>query len=476
MAQFNLSRTKNFMIPAFLVLLTACSVQKDPVQKSGADLTDPFVSDVRDVTEKHLSPDHWITPSSRSKILMTAAEIQNFNARNIAADKTLFDLASLPQTLSKSTLMARIRSISNISKYPRIYSDGTPVSADDFARYEANLNLQAIQEENIVRFAMAVRRTPLRTYPTLDLLFSSDADNRDIERFQESTLFPADIAVVLQESTDGNWSLIQSENYIAWVQNKDIAVGSRAEILAYKAAENFLVVTGDKIQTTYNPEVPDVSELQLDMGVRLPLDRPEEFQHNLYGQNPYLSHMVKLPIRQPDGRLAFRHALISRAKDVHVGYLPFTEENIVRQAFKFLGERYGWGHRYNGRDCTGFVSEVYKSFGILLPRNSGDQGKSSLGENTRFDKGTLRDAKHAVLHQSRVGDLVYMPGHVMMILGQSDGQPYVIHDVTGLGYMQQDGKIYKGTLNGVSITPIIPLQSNPKRTYVDTVSSIKSIR
>ncbi|PHZ84769.1 hypothetical protein CRD36_10265 [Paremcibacter congregatus] len=464
------------MTATFALLLTACGPQDSPLQQSLPPLTDPFVSDVMGITEKHLSPDHWVASSSRSKILMTAAEIHDFNARNIAAEKTLYNLASLPQNLSRDDLLARIRSISNVPKYPRIYSDGTPVTQKDFSRYEASLNLEAIKENNMLRFAMAVRRTPLRTYPTLDLLFSSDADNRDIERFQESTLFPADIAVILHESVDGNWSLIQSNTYIAWVQNKDIAVGARADILAYKAAKDFLLVTGDKIHTTYNPEVPEVSELQLDMGVRLPLDRPEEFQHNLYGQNPYLSHMVKLPIRQPDGSLAFRHALISRAKDVHVGYLPFTEENIIRQAFKFLGERYGWGHRYNGRDCTGFVSEVYKSFGILLPRNSGDQARSPIGQNTRFDKDTPRDVKHTVLHQSRVGDMVYMPGHVMMILGQSDGQPFVIHDVTGLGYMQQDGSIYKGTLNGVSITPIIPLQSNPKRTYVDTVSNIKSIR
>ena len=42
----------------------------------------------------------------------------------------------------------------------------------------------------------------------------------------------------------------------------------------------------------------------------------------------------------------------------------------------FLGERYGWGHRYNGRDCSGFVSEVYQSMGVQLPRNTSDQSVS----------------------------------------------------------------------------------------------------
>jgi len=52
--------------------------------------------------------------------------------------------------------------------------------------------------------------------------------------------------------------------------------------------------------------------------------------------------------------------------------LPFTRANLLRQAFRFLGERYGWGHDYQGRDCSGFVSEVYRSMGVQLPRNTSD--------------------------------------------------------------------------------------------------------
>lgn len=34
-------------------------------------------------------------------------------------------------------------------------------------------------------------------------------------------------------------------------------------------------------------------------------------------------------------------ALIARYNDINEDYLPYTRENIVRQAFKSLGERYG---------------------------------------------------------------------------------------------------------------------------------------
>ncbi len=438
--------------------------------------SDPLVADVPGLAERHISPRYWIGKSSGDTPLMSAEDIARFNRQNINEDPYLYDLTELPDSLSSETVIAKLRSVSRVPTSPRMYADCTPLSDADFARLEASLNLAKIAEHNAVQRALVVRRTPLRAYPTLEVVFNQCSPNKDIDRFQESALFPGDYVAVLHESADGKWSLVQSYNYIAWVQNADIAAGERKEIEAYKDAEHFLVVTGDFVETVFNPEVPAVSRVSLDMGVRLPLASPAEKPHVLHGQNTYLSHMVKLPVRKSGGGLGFEFALIPRVKDVHVGYLPFTEGNIIRQAFKFLGERYGWGHRYGGRDCTGFVSEVYKTFGILLPRNSGDQGSGPVGINNRFDKDDSREAKKAVLAETKVGDLIYIPGHVMMVLGHEDGETWVIHDVTGSGYLQENGDIVRGVLNGVSITPTLALHRSETVSYLDLVYAIKSIR
>ena len=194
-------------------------------------------------------------------------------------------------------------------------------------------------------------------------------------------------------SADKEWAFVQSYNYAAWVRYEHIAIGDRQLIDQYKNASRFLVITGDKVRTSFNPEVPALSELQLDMGIRIPLADPETVENSLYGQNPYTSYVVLLPLRNHEGRLEIKPALIARNKDVNQGFIPFTRENIIRQAFKFLGERYGWGHSYNGRDCTGFVMEVYKTFGIQMPRNTGQQGSGSFGENTRFTPESSREEK-----------------------------------------------------------------------------------
>ncbi len=170
------------------------------------------------------------------------------------------------------------------------------------------------------------------------------------------------------------------------------------------------------------------------MGVRVPLldDWPADKPVN--GQHPYAAHVIELPVRAADGSLQFTPALLPRTADVSSDYLPLSRANLLRQSFKFLGERYGWGHSYNARDCSGFVSEVYRSFGVQLPRNTGDQAVSPALNRIALTADDDHATRLAVLGTLQVGDLVYIPGHVMMVIGHDRGMPYVIHDTTGVTY------------------------------------------
>src|SRR3546814_19235257 len=94
------------------------------------------------------------------------------------------------------------------------------------------------------------------------------------------------------------------------------------------------------------------------MGIRIPVLRDWPGNKPVNGQAAYTSHVVELPVRNDDGSLRIVPALLPRTADVSADYLPLTHANLIRQAFKFLGERYGWGHSYGTRDCSGFVSEV----------------------------------------------------------------------------------------------------------------------
>ena len=120
-----------------------------------------------------------------------------------------------------------------------------------------------------------------------------------------------------------------------------------------------------------------------------------------------------------------------RSADTAADYLPLTGRNLISQAFKFLGERYGWGHSYDTRDCSGFVSEIYRSFGILLPRNTSSQGISPALDRIAFDNDSSSASRQAAVDGLQPGDLVFIPGHVMMTIGKVDGMTWMIHDTNG---------------------------------------------
>jgi cell wall-associated NlpC family hydrolase len=433
-------------------------------------------TDVIGVTEMQLSPGYWLERTQNAnQLLEDESGIENFNKALFASDPNMVDLTLFPEQLAGTDVRDRIIAISKPSRSELYSPSGEVLGEGGYRTYTNNLGLANIPATVSVQYALVVSRADMRTYPTADRYYKIGED-QNLDRFQENGLFPGDAVAVLHTSVDGEWTFVQSYNYAAWMHSSHIAIGERRVIEQYKNAEPFLVITGDKIHTSFNPRHPALSELQLDMGIRIPLAGHDITGNSLYGQNPYASHAVLLPLRNHEGRLEIRPALIARSKDVSRGYIPFTRENIIRQAFKFLGERYGWGHSYNARDCTGFVMEVYKTFGILMPRNTGQQGAGLFGENTRFTPESSRDEKLGALQNLDVGDLIYVPGHVLMYIGEVNGEPYVIHDVSVFRYIDENGKYYEGTLNGVSVTPLVPLYGSRKSPYVDLIYNIKRLR
>lgn len=425
------------------------------------------------------SPDYWIgkTPGS-GEVLRGPEWIEGFNAQSFEIDANLVDLTRYPDRVPGKEVARLIRSVSKpyeADLYYRDEADERKVSAEDYQRYQASLALDAIPETVHVKFGLVLQRTNMRTWPARDFVFRSP-ETRDLDRFQENGLFPGDMVVVLHESPDGLWYFVRSYNYGAWIRKIRLVEGPRAEILSYMGTDRSMVVTGSRAVSNFNPVDPDISELRLDMGVRLPLTDPDELPPHVDGQNPVASFAVQLPARDEDGGLAFKTVLIGRGQDVREGYLPYTPENIIRQSFKFLGERYGWGHSYNARDCTGLVLEVFRSMGIMLPRNSSQQGESPIGETILFAEDETVEERLEVLAGADVGDLIYSPGHAMIFLGFDEGEPYVIHDMSGSGWVDEKGAPIEGIMNGVAVTSLLSTQMSPELTYFEKMYAIKKIR
>jgi len=454
---------------AFLICVAVCGCATAPQPLSVPP------SAVLGVQEEHLSAEHWVKRAPHaSQVVLNGAAITAQNARLHSVDPSVNDLGKLPAQLSAADVRERITKLS-VRPTDVLYDErGQEIPTVRLDEIQANVALDAIAATQPTRFGMVVQRASLRTFPTNLRVFRSN-DDADIDRFQESALFPGTPVAILHTSKDGGWYFIVSPLYSAWIEKQYVAEGSAQEIFDYGRKAPYVVITGAKARTVFTRERPELSELQLEMGLRVPLvaDWPPDRAVN--GQHPYTAYVVELPWRDRNGALHFGPALLPKTADVASDYLALTRANVLKQGFKFLGERYGWGHSYNARDCSGFVSEVYRSFGVQLPRNTRDQGTSPALERITFGSGDTNEARTAVLNTLDIGDLVYIPGHVMMVIGHENGVPYVIHDTTGISYRDGDGEVRRVDLNGVSVTPLTPLLGGD-RPIVERIYSIVQMR
>jgi uncharacterized membrane protein/cell wall-associated NlpC family hydrolase len=411
------------------------------------------------VTDRRMA-EFWVSQCpDADRVLLDLKGATAFTARLLDLDPTLRDLAQLPEHLPRAdvlTLIAR----STPSPSPLYHADGTAVTTAEREAWQAARALEKVPAEVRPRFGLIVRRTAVRTLPTAERALKTPRDS-DLDRLQETGLFPGTPVAVLHPSADTRWVFMLAPTYVGWVAADAIALGSREEVLGYVARAS-RVITGSQAVTVFTPELPAVSRLVLDMGVTLPERSDWPRREPVNGQVPLAAHVIELPTRAADGSLVITPALLPLAADSHAGPLPVTRANLIRQAGKFLGERYGWGHDYDSRDCSGFVGEVYRSLGIQLPRNTADHVASPALVQQRLAPDLGRRDRLTAIARLAPGDLIYAPRHVMMVIGHAP-DTWVIHATHG-GW---DGP----PVNGIVIMPLaeVGTKNGP---IVDTITTL----
>ncbi|AEM79861.1 SH3 domain-containing protein [Thermoanaerobacter wiegelii] len=405
-----------------------------------------------EVIEDMLSPEYWIRKiDNAGKVIMTPQEIENFNRKIINKVGMVCDIETYKESLKKDELIKLIKSY-EIPKKPMYNRYGNLIEEDFYDDVIENTNLEKIEDVNPVKYGIAIRNTSIRSFPTEEAVFDKQGDI-EFDRFQETGCQAFEPLVILHKSKDKKWYFVQMYNYSGWIKAEDIAIAKdKKELFDYINSLSFLLVTGNYIKTQSNPFDKNVSKLEFTMGTKIYLEK-ENILHQIGNQSVIGNYLVKLPVRNEEGNLEFRYALISKKEDVNVGYLPYTRENILKQAFKLIGDRYGWGDSLGGRDCSSYIMYIFKTFGIRLPRNA-DEQEVSEGKSYKFTEEMSIEERIKVFDSVKPGALVYMPGHAMMYIGKEKGIPYIIHDFHGYGEKKED-KYEFIPVNEVMVTSVL---------------------
>ena len=395
---------------------------------------------------------YWILNNNAGdQVILDEEQTGLFNQKIREAGLDVTDMKTLPSSVPVKEFLSWITN--TWAMQGSVYRNGKELSEAEKEAIQKNLNLAGLPSENgavNVRYGVTVRHALIRNLPLAEGLFDSPEDVY-YDNVQDSVLEAGEPVAILHESLDKKYYYVRLYNLFGWIAREDVALCTRDGWMKYADPKEFLVVTGRDYYTHVNGE--DVFHL---MGAKLQLLQEKKNRWQ-----------VLLPYKdEKTGLLKEKQTWISKEENLHRGYLPYTSDQVIRQAFKFYGSVYGWGGAMRSVDCSSLVGSVYRTMGLDLPRNTSKLVKMP-GKITDFTN-MNREERLETLETVRPGSPLSMKGHVMIYLGMEEGTPYVIHSsssyykdgrkiyvrrvlVSDLGMDRQNGKTFlENLVNGIT--------------------------
>jgi hypothetical protein len=366
----------------------------------------------------------WILNNNAGdQVMLDEEQINLFNQRIREADLHVTDMKMLPSSIPVKEFLPWITN--TWAMKGTVYRKGKEVTEAEKEAIQNNMNLTALPPENEtvnVQYGVTVRHALIRNLPLADGLFDSPEDIY-YDNVQDSVLEAGEPVAVLHESGDKKYYYVRLYNLFGWIAQEDVALCSREQWLKYADPQDFLVVTGKCYYTRVNGE--DVFHL---MGAKLQLLQEKKYRWQ-----------VLLPCKDSKtGLLKEKQIWLAKDESLHRGYLSYTSDHVIRQAFKFYGSVYGWGGAMHSVDCSSLVGSVYRTLGLDLPRNTSKLVKMPGKVTDLTDMN--REERLRAFENLRPGSPLSMKGHIMIYLGMEEGTPYVIHSSSS--YYKDGRKIY----------------------------------
>lgn len=364
----------------------------------------------------------WTEEGDASEIILTADQIREKNRISFSMPGNgMVDLSAFaPQSAEEIRCMVEAYPIPEASYY-----DGNVRTEEDERQLLASRNLEQLKEPWTVRYGILTENAAVRSFPTQKAMTKTGKPD-DFDYIQESMLSVGEGVAVCHQTADQEYSFVQGYQYQGWILTASIGFCGREEMLEF--------LRGDPVVIT--DACLHVKGQTLRMGTVFP-----------YAGETENGYLVDFPVRGEDGTLMLEEEEIL-GTSASAGYLDYTREALLNQAYKMVGQPYGWGDTGERMDCSSTMNCIFRSFGIQMPRNT-----SKL---TRFDAKVTdlssMDAEEKIetIKEGGSGSMILLPGHVAMYVGEEENTPRILHNVTG--YSVDGGTV--GQVMECRVTPM----------------------
>lgn len=301
-----------------------------------------------------------------------------------------------------------------VTKKPIYRENGRVIPSYTYNKWIRNAQMDKIDSKKYK--AITIRHTNVKALPT------STAFYRDPKRVGEG--FPFDYnqnsslhinvpLYISHFSKDRRWAFVRASYSFGWVKITDLALVDNNFMQEFKNG-NYAMTVKDNLRL-YDDKNRSYSIVKL--GALFPLSKD--------GQN-YLA--VK---RNAKGQARIHKVKVETPGIIAKKPLPFTPKNVAMLAKEFYGEPYGWGGGYECRDCSATTRDFLGAFGIFLHRNSSKQAKD--GKNISIKGLSKAKKKKKIIKDAEpFRSLLYVPGHIVLYLGQYKGEPVIMHTYWGI--------------------------------------------
>lgn len=438
---FDIPKAGRRMKAAAATVITSVMIALQPVTAAASVMYMP------DVTAEMNTPEYWLMlrGGEVDTVLADQGTIQRINAANLAnADTNMNDLRNYSETtdvvsLNGKLMESAVKDLKNYQQKGYFDRYGNVISDELIQMIAMNTQNQTGIQSMAPMYGIVVKRSLLCGFPT-DAIITDEQGDLNFDYNALSGVRVNEPLVIKTVSGDGQWYYALSENCSGWVKASDVAIcSSKAEWLnAWDIpSERCLVVTKPRIMLSESNTNPELSNLVLTLGTVLEQAPVGSYNTRITNRSSVGNHVVYIPVRGADGRYIKEQALISAKAGVHEGYMPLTTRNIITVAFSMLGETYGWGGMLSSNDCSGYMTDVYRCFGFVLPRNTTWQAASKAFSFDVTDQ--TDEQKAAILNNMPIGSILFFKGHEMMYLGMVNGKYYVVSALSSVGSFDGNG-------------------------------------
>ncbi|MDO5563857.1 MAG: NlpC/P60 family protein [Eubacteriales bacterium] len=441
------------------------------------------------VDQKYLNAQYWINKiPNPDDILMGDGEIEsrNFNRKEKEAHKDInFFSIEKDNTEKKLTTeqLKKLMSFFNYDENKSYYVMGEKKNKEYFDMLNSKFNIEEYENKHL-RYGFSIAKTDLKNIPSSDKVFTNP-NNVFTDEFLSTSMILNEPIIIIAEDKDGDWYYVITQYGGGWVEKEKVAFAENKEAwLFLKNYENFVVVVNNKVHYNYTPYSATPSFVDLTMGVKLPVlqyrddDYIKELQLKTIStmsnieRVPFNNFKVLIPIREEDGLLSYKEIYMPYSEGLHFGYLPYTRKNELELLFKSLGDNYGWGGSYDARDCSSYIMEAYRCFGLELARTTSTQKLMNFDTIDLTDMSN--DRKKSILDIMPAGVELIFSGHAMIYLGKDNNEYFVISQM-GSTNISNNLEYNVIPIYSVSINDLNVHRQN-KNSWLDSIDTIQLLQ